>query len=173
MARHPGSKLYVTSGTMNSNSLDLLDRLKYAASCGYRRADEDLSALFREAADELERLRVTKTSIARIAGGDWGINAAESMERILELSFEGLMVTERSARRDVVTGTEMAGAENGHQFRRGWRECCPYCDVWIDAHIVAEGPIVDLQLTRTNEKPELLEARIKRRLSSSDQGDSK
>lgn len=50
-----------------------------------------------------------------------------------------------------------------HQFRRGWRECCPECGVWVDAHIVAEGPIVDLQLTRTNEKPELLNARLKGR----------
>ena len=73
--------------------------------------------------------------------------------------------SERSARRDVATGTEMAGAENG-RFRKSWRECCPYCDVWVDAHIVADGPIVGLQLTRTNEKPKLLNALLKRRQPS-------
>jgi hypothetical protein len=35
----------------------VLARVEYAASCGFRRGDEDLSALFAEAAIEIRKLR--------------------------------------------------------------------------------------------------------------------
>lgn len=41
---------------MNSSLLNVLERVRFAASCEYRRGDEDLSALFGEAAVEIERL---------------------------------------------------------------------------------------------------------------------